>query len=184
MNILDKIRYFDYFISQIIGLNTSTEITPSQVLSAVSKYKLSKLKLLKLLFFASVVNVDGKYLLDDVFDKFYAMPYGPVESDVYDHISMVTNYAIDNRSICLRNPGSVISYNESFSKEICQRISESVKKLYDINPSLFTMSSFDLVELSHKADSWRIVYSAAQRQGKFSLYMPHEIIKSTTVYFK
>lgn len=172
MNTSDKICYFDYFISQIIGLNSSTEINQSQFESAVSKYKLSKLKLLKLLFSASVIEVDGKYLLDDVFDKFYAMPYGPVESDVYDNISMVPNYIIDNRSISLKNPDHVISYDESFSKAICQRIDAS------------TMSSFDLVELSHKADSWRIVYSEAQRQGKFSLYMHPKIIKSTTVYFK
>ncbi len=184
MNTSDKIRYFDYFISQIIGLNSSTEINQSQFESAVSKYKLSKLKLLKLLFFASVIEVDGKYLLDDVFDKFYAMPYGPVESDVYDNISMVPNYIIDNRSISLKNPDLVISYDESFSKAICQRIDASIKELYNKNPCLFTMSSFDLVELSHKADSWRIVYSEAQRHGKFSLYMPHKIIKSTTVYFK
>ena len=59
MNTSDKIRYFDYFISQIIGLNSSTEINQSQFESAVSKYKLSKLKLLKINSITAMANIEA-----------------------------------------------------------------------------------------------------------------------------
>lgn len=47
----------------------------------------SRVKVLKLLFFVAVIkDADGNDLLD-IFDKFYAMPHGPVESDIYNYMS-------------------------------------------------------------------------------------------------
>lgn len=45
-----------------------------------------KLTAMKLLFLAAAPKKDGGDDLLDIFDNFYAMPYGPVESDVYNYI--------------------------------------------------------------------------------------------------
>ena len=185
MNALDKIPYFDYFISQIIfrQFNDHESDLDLIIRSNIDKCGLNKLKLLKLLFFVSVLKVDGKYLLDDIFDNFYAMPYGPVESDVYDNISVLTNYIVGNRYISLRATAD-FTYPRKDHDPLYFRIDKCVNALHDKNKALFNMPTFDLVELTHKADSWRIVFAEAQRRGKYSLHMPKEIIKETTVYFE
>lgn len=185
MNALDKIPYFDYFISQIIfrQFNDHESNLDLIIRSNIDKCGLNKLKLLKLLFFVSVLKVDGKYLLDDIFDNFYAMPYGPVESDVYDNISALENYIVGNRDIRLREVVD-FTYPKKAHDLLYSRIDKCVKALYDKNNALFNMPTFDLVELTHKADSWRIVFAEAQRRGKYSLHMPKEIIKETTIYFE
>ena len=80
MNAQDKIPYFDYFISQIIfkRFNDNESNLDLIIRRNINRCGLNKLKLLKLLFFVSVLKVDEQYLLDDIFDNFYAMPYGPV----------------------------------------------------------------------------------------------------------
>ena len=46
---------------------------------------LSMLKSLKLFFLLSTVNLDEEdNLLEKVFNNYYAMPFGPVEDDVYN----------------------------------------------------------------------------------------------------
>lgn len=184
MELNNKIKYFDYFISQIVVFNSEGSIDNCKVENAVKRYRLSRLKLLKLLFFLSVIDIDKKYLVDDVFDNFHAMPYGPVESDIYNQIDKIPHYFIGNKSISLKDTTKIVTYQNEDSDEIYQRIREGLKELYKKNSALFTMSSYDLVELSHKADSWRIIYSEAQRNGKFSQPMSPAIIKSTTVYFR
>ena len=62
---------------------------------------LSILKVLKLTFFVSAVGTtrDTKdTLLDNVFDNYFAMPYGHVESDIYNSIKLeeFINISINN----------------------------------------------------------------------------------------
>lgn len=184
MNAQDKIPYFDYFISQIIfkQFNDNKSNLDIIIKLNIDHCGLNKLKLLKLLFFVSVLKVDERYLLDDIFDNFYAMPYGPVESDVYNNIPALTNYIVGNGNISLKENAD-FSYPNKANDPLYSRIDNCINALYDKNPSLFNMPTFDLVELTHKADSWRIVFAEAQRRGKYSLHMPKEIIKETTVYF-
>lgn len=72
-----KISYFDYFISRVIYtmFDNGQSVLNDVVMENIDKCRLNKLKLLKLLFFVSAKNVNEKYLLDDIFDNFYAMPY-------------------------------------------------------------------------------------------------------------
>lgn len=104
-----------------------------------------------------------------------------VESDVHDHINDTPNYIIGTNGISLRT-GKLSCLDLDI--DICARIDSSIIAVYEMNPNLFRMDTFDLVELSHKSDSWRIAFAEAQRQGKFSIQMPKEIIKRTTVYYK
>lgn len=181
----DKIAYFDYFISQIIftQFNDKKSNLDFIIRNNIEHCGLNKLKLLKLLFFASVLKVDEQYLLDDIFDNFYAMPYGPVESDVYNNLSNIANYIIENKNLTLKDSAD-FAYQNKDKDPLYSRIDRCVNALYDKNKALFNMPTFDLVELTHKADSWRIVFAEAQRMGKYSLHMPNDIIKGTTVYFK
>lgn len=78
-----KIKCFEYFISKIISWHN--EVTTSTDISSFTK-----LKTQKLLFLCSSINAtsEDKGLLN-IFDQFYAMQLGPVESDIYD--AMVSN---------------------------------------------------------------------------------------------
>ena len=185
MTALEKIPYFDYFISQIIfkQFDDNESDLDHIIRSNIMNCGLNKLKLLKLLFLVSVIKVDERYLLDDIFDNFYAMPYGPVESDVYNNISALANYIVGNRDISLKETAD-FTYPNKNHDPLYSRIDKCVNALYDKNKALFNMPTFDLVELTHKADSWRIVFADAQKRGKYSLHMPKEIIKETTVYFR
>lgn len=185
MEAITKAQYFDYFISQIIykRYNNNTSDLKTIVESNITDCSLNKLKLFKLLFLVSALNVNDKYLLDDIFDNFYAMPYGPVESDVYNNISSLPNYIVGNTTISLKSKAN-LNYSNHTSDPLYKRVDECVEALYIKNSSLFSMPTFELVELTHKADSWRIVFAEAQRIGKYSLHMTNEIIKNTTVYFE
>lgn len=51
-------------------------------------YSFTKLKVIKLLFFASAVNANNEdHNLLGTFNKFVAMPFGPVESDIYNKMN-------------------------------------------------------------------------------------------------
>jgi len=77
-----KTQAFEYFVYQLqkwyIGKYGSFENNDFSIL-----------KVLKLLFFCSAIEAEkdkDDTLLDIAFDNFYAMPYGHVESDVYNAI--------------------------------------------------------------------------------------------------
>lgn len=183
ISIIDKIRYFDYFISRVIYTvyNNGADSFTATIYNNIDKCGLNKLKLIKLLFFVSAKEVNGKYLLDDIFNNFYAMPYGPVESDIYNHLTELPNYNIGNNAISFKEHADI---NYTDSDVNYKRIDNSVIAVYNLNDKLFSMNTFDLVELSHRADSWRIAFAEAQRQGKNSIKIPNDIIKQTTVYYK
>lgn len=82
-----KIEAFEYFVLRLIQWwaeqNPDTEFEENH---------LSVLKVLMLLFFTCSANhnefprIEDKESMFDVFDNFYAMPYGHIEKDVYEHI--------------------------------------------------------------------------------------------------
>lgn len=192
MGAADKIRYFHYFITRIVlgitgNLDLDLKSRPIPEFSSwANEAGLSKLKLLKLLFFAVVIDArktEGSKLLDSVFDNFYAMPYGPVESDVYNHLSELNNYSFTNQSMSFSGDVDDFYYDD-LCPDLLMQIAQSIRLMIEENNNILTMSAFDLVELSHKAVSWQIVFSEAKRNGIYSLCIPTEIIKSTTTYFQ
>lgn len=184
MNTELKIQYFDYFVTSLIKncYNISnTDNTSDIIAKSIVKSGLSKLKLMKLLFFVTTVEAEKWFLLDNVFDNFYAMPYGPVESDVYNNLSSLRNYTISGNNLYVKK-GAEFTYR--LDQTIKGTIDSSIDKLKLINPAIFTMGAFELVELSHKADSWRIIFSQAQSIGNLSRHIPNDVIKMSKVYFK
>lgn len=73
---IDKIEAFDYMLHLFEEWRDNHE--------TIKGKPFPKLTAMKLLFLAAAPKKDGGDDLLDIFDNFYAMPYGPVESDVYN----------------------------------------------------------------------------------------------------
>lgn len=92
---LEKLIAFEYILNQLIEKGVKGD-------SKVFQSSFTRLKALKLLFLvASIKNQYGKDLLD-VFDNFYALPNGPVESDVYNSITADTLHYYSFKNIAVR----------------------------------------------------------------------------------
>ena len=172
----EKIPYVDFVIRSLLKWHDDFCKKESN--------DLSTLKVLKLIFFVTAVDTNSdsqESLLDTVFDKFYAMPYGHVESDVYSIIkeSMIEGLSINNKNTTVY---SSTSYN-SLDENISDKINISINKLKHLNPHLIELTSFDLVELSHSWYSWQYYYSLAQKQGLNSLEIDNSVIKGEDKIF-
>ena len=149
---------------------------------------ISILKSLKLLFFVSSAKSnkdDNDSLVDSVFTSFMAMPYGHVESDIYDAIkgnNGAFEYFTVTNSNTTRNGQPISGLTSQLEERYTAKIDESVDFLKD-NSNLILLSPFDLVELSHLWFSWRKNYTLAENEGKRSRDIPVADIKSETKIF-
>lgn len=172
---MEKNQAFEYFVSKLLEwyneLNGQDKVND-----------LSTLKVLKLLFFCSAINTkkgqEGT-LLDYPFNNFYAMPYGHVESEIYSDIkaNQFPNVEINNSTTNFINQ---IDYPDG---DIKTKINDSIERLKLENKNLINMTSFDLVELSHRWYSWRYYFAKAKRNYTYSESIPSEIIKAEEKIF-
>lgn len=168
-----KIQAFEYVLFKLD--EWYKEINPS-----AKNNDISVLKALKLLFFVSAVGTvkDSKNtLLDSPFNNFVAMPYGHVESDIYAAIKSETqfqNVSINSEDTKLEDIESIIN----FKFESKRNVDNSIEKLKSINKNLVNLSSFELVELSHRWFSWQKNYQIAKESGRFSSPIETSEIKS------
>lgn len=132
---------------------------------------LSTLKVLKLLFFVSAAKAssdDDHSLVDDVFDNYKAMPYGHVESDVYNYIRNnngdLEYFKIDNLRTLTKDGANIPSLEASLDGAIKSKIDDSVDYLKKRNNDLIKLSAFDLVELSHLWYSWKKNYQPNEQE--------------------
>ncbi len=165
-----KIQAFEYLVSKLLDWHSE--------FSSSTKNDLSILKVLKLTFFTSAVGANSNIntsLLDEVFNNYVAMPYGHVESDIYTYIknNELPNVSINNRQTVLNNRYSSDELNIS----IKEKIDNSVTLLKSINQDLITLSSFELVDLSHAWYSWQKFYSIAKANKRNSEPIPTDEIK-------
>lgn len=149
----------------------------------------SKLKIIKLHFFVVAVQADSNSLLD-VFNRFYALPYGHVELDVYDAIQDGLDYfEIDNATICIKGVQSWDEASSMFSsllvgqEEHQSEVDRAIEKLKGINPDFINYTAFDLVELSHLWLSWRVAYKIAQGKNQKKYPIPANVIKGEEKFF-
>lgn len=170
---MDKKLAFEYFVNKLYTWFGSQPSSNSE------NNDLSTLKVLKLLFFCSAIEANEdteNSLLDEPFNNFFAMPYGHVESDIYNNIRKkeLNYFTIDNSKTIQNSTPDFSDLNISFKKNI----DSSFDKLLEINKTLFLMTPLELVELSHLWYSWKYYYSQAQKSGNFSAKIPTHIIKS------
>ena len=147
----------------------------------------SKLSLLKLLFLASAINTDidgdgdDNHDLLDVFCNFKALPYGPVESDIYNAIieNKIPVFTIGDRAIW-RNDIELSLPDQNLK----ERIEKSIEVLRAKNPNLINTAAFQLVDITHKWKSWSDAYSFAEFIGQKSIDMsPNEIRNDPHKYY-
>lgn len=157
-----KIEAFEYVLFKLVEwYNEECSFTETN--------DISTLKALKLLFFVSSVNTikeSKDTLLDSPFNNFVAMPYGHVESDIYDAIKKdsLVNTLIKNNSTQIEKEDFIIK----LPIELRAKIDTSIESLKQINRKLIKLTAFELVELSHRWFSWKINYQKALANGDFS----------------
>jgi len=142
---------------------------------------LSILKSLKLFFLLSTVNTnkEGQNLIDLGFSKYVAMPFGPVESDVYDFFKE-DNYIDKSR----------LDYNLLQSKDLTN-LDSAYKSIIDncfnllksINKNIIKLSASLLVDLTHKYSSWIISYNYAIENNMSTKEMSNDMIKAEEKFY-
>ena len=174
MDINTKKQAFEYWLTQM--LKWGNEMTPK-----VSFYSFTRLKALKLLFFtAAVKNNDDSDLLD-IFDNFYALPNGPVESDIYNYITadQLTYYTFNNFSFAEKRQFC----DNGLSSEVKQRINNAIVSLRNKNEKIVAYNAESLVMLSHTWLSWQSAIQIAQALGKGSYKMDVKQIRGNAQTF-
>lgn len=146
---------------------------------------ISTLKALKLLFFVSSVGTvkdSVETLLDTPFNKFVAMPYGHVESEIYDAMKKgeIINIKIDNSKTIIENSEAILMLSE----DIKSKIDFAVESLKKANYKIINFSSFELVELSHKWFSWKKNYQKALENNAFMYQILTSEIKSEDKFYQ
>ena len=161
----NKIQCFEYILYQLISWYK--ELRPTDV----SLLSFTRLKVLKLLFFVSVIRQEDEPDLLDIFNNFYAMQYGPVESDVYNAIqaNMLPSYIAEYRSIERRK--ECIDFPSEYKGPEYEPIQNAVKELRTKNENLIELNAFELVEITHKWNSWNLAMNFAEFMGQLSAKM-------------
>lgn len=135
-----------------------------KVLELDGRPNYSSLRGFKLLFLMIVSSSDGKDLLD-IFDKFYALPNGPVESDVY------------NKYLNDRPSSAIYELDENTRNLIGKNVGAIMKKSVDGN-LIKAMENSQLIEISHRYPSWIRAYGQARVKEKHAHPMlPNYIIQ-------
>ncbi|MDC7142398.1 type II toxin-antitoxin system antitoxin SocA domain-containing protein [Bacteroides finegoldii] len=173
-----KILYFEYIIHLLLQWHKEIYSNVNPIAS------FTRLKSLKLLFLVSSVNAtqDNNGLLD-IFDKFYAMQHGPVESDVYNAMVTSQTHIFDFKERITALKSLDTNAFSQIPEEIKNKIEEAILSLKKRNKFIVTYKSFELVEITHKWESWQIALGIAQILGKGSELMSTESIKNDFKYF-
>lgn len=166
----DKIKAFDYMLQLIEDWRTDFFTSKKLIVKP-----LSKLIVLKLLFLIAAPKKNGGLDLLDTFNNFHALPYGPVESDIYNAIldNKIPSYYVKDRSVEVKDK-QVYDTNDP----LCIEIKKALNDLKNINPSIISLNSFELVEITHKWDSWNRSMKFAEFMGRSSAKMLTESIRS------
>ncbi|MCE4067320.1 SocA family protein [Chryseobacterium gleum] len=147
---------------------------------------LSVLKSLKLIFLLATVNSDkpNENLLDIGF-KFVAMPYGPVETEIYDSYREKTITDIIDTNGINSSFLKSINYDEVLSHLSGEKkiIDNSLSILKSKNYYLILKSASYLVDLTHMFNSWKQNYKKALILGKYSFDIPNDDIKKDILYY-
>ena len=180
----DKILAFEYLVYRLIewyknSVSSTTEVLPSHF---------SRLSILKLLFLAAAVKNDKIEDLNNqdllgTFDRFCAMQYGPVEIDVYTAIVNDTTqlYRFGNKSIELKSTDNNI-FNR-LSDTIRLSIETAINLLCAKNPNIIRYNASQLVNITHKWQSWQNAMWLADIAGNRQCPMPTESIRKDVQYY-
>lgn len=168
MNQNQKIVLFEYFLKKLVDWFCNYYYINVEDFNDHPQNDLSKLKAIKLHFFACSTNEDAL----QIFDDFRAMPYGHVESDVYNSLDLLQYICLTNSKLEILN-WDALTVIENDNIPI---IDDAVENLKERNFDLISFSPFALVELSHKWFSWQYNFSQAKNIGIYSKPISTELI--------
>lgn len=145
----------------------------------------SKLRLQKILFLVCTcmaTNEEKKLL--SIFDDFYALPYGPVEIEIYEAMKQNKGfrYISFKGNECVYNKLEDSMFDNLPIKER-KWIDEAVDKFIAEKRNYLTIPVFDLVDITHKWSVWYVMMEYAKSMGHNMEKMEtDDILKSTKYY--
>lgn len=153
--------YIAFVNEVILWYKTVNHISSNEVFN--TRNDLSKLKLLKIFFlFYSKSGQDlSKFDL-----KFLAMQYGPVEEGFYNFIKGTVfggDFQINNYKTIINSEPS------SLDDAVVSSVKKIMTSLFHENEDLVNMRAFDLVDLTHAWNSWKLNYQPGQKKEINSL---------------
>lgn len=159
--LMDKNIIFEYLVFRLDQWKNDLEN------AGVKVPAFTKLRLQKILFLVCAWNVEmKKRKLLNVFDHFCALPYGPVEVDIYE--AMKSNNAFlhisfdGNKCVYDKLDPSMFS---SVNKEYKEWVDEAVERFMNDERQYLTMPVFDLVDITHRWTAWKITMEIASFLG-------------------
>ncbi len=173
---MNKIDLFEYFLKELVEWFCDSYGIVREDFNQHPSNDLSKLKVIKLHFFACSTDVQAL----QVFDDFRAMPYGHVESEVYASINKLSYFEITNSKLIVQDDSAFTD----FLPEGFNTIRSIIANLKDLNAKLIQASPFDLVELSHKWFSWKYTFNEAKKENSFSRKINPKIILNESKLYR
>ena len=171
-----KVSLFEYFLKRLVEWYCEYYKIGVEDFNNHPNNNLSKIKVIKLHFFAS--STENEAL--DIFDNFHALPYGHVESTVYDNLNNLTHFRVDNIGLTLLCELDQINGQSVENNAIIDR---TVINLIELNKDLISLNPFDLVEISHRWFSWNFTFQEARKAGSFSRAISPNLIKQEVKYY-
>lgn len=139
---------------------------------------------MKLLFLAAAPKEQGGSDLLDIFDNFYAMPYGPVEIDIQKAMceDKLPSFSVKYRSIEPREGSE--SYNaKRYNDKFYHRVRNAVNDLRKENEKLVLLNAFELIEITHRWSSWNRAMDFAEFMKQLSAKMSIDSIRDSSKIF-
>lgn len=150
----EKLHLFEYFVFQ---LNKWKEEVSSRDIQPFSK-----LQLQKLLFLTSAQNATlQNHPMLDMFNRFYALKYGPVEMDVYDAMIQGAFDALNFGERFCSIVNEKTSFFGSIPEEQKNMVDNAISMLRRKDPSYILKNPFELVEITHGWTAWQIAMMVA-----------------------
>lgn len=143
----------------------------------------TKLRLQKILFLVCAWKAEStNRKLLKIFNQFYALPYGPVEMDIYEAMKnrkYFHNICFDGNECIYENLDE--SMFVGVSKECRSLIDEAVDDFSKDHRQYLTMPVFDLVDITHRWSAWKITMDIATFLGNKKEKMSEECICRSTI---
>lgn len=157
---MNKILLFEYLVFRLNEWKKTIEEAGTKVPA------FTKLRLQKILFLVCAWEATNKDMrLLSVFDNFYALPYGPVEIDIYEAMKKRSfQHICFEGNICICDSLMSAMFAD-VSDEHKLYVDETIKHFMDSHFEYLSMPVFDLVELTHKWSVWQIAMQYAKLLG-------------------
>lgn len=173
---LMKVSLFEYFLKHLVEWYCKYYGISVHHFNQDPHNNLSKIKIFKLHFFAC--STDDEAL--DIFNNFHALPYGHVESTIYDNLNGLTHFSIDNSRLTILSELDEIKGTTPEQNAIIDRIAKNIREK---NFELISFDPFDLVEISHRWFSWNFTFQEARKVGMYSKAISPSLIKQEAKYY-